>query len=325
MVNTTTYRGWNPNTARPVIGNVPAYTPKPEQAARLALLFFNAVGGFASVVQTQITDTYNLVKEDKKLFRFGAKKALTDTKQLIDVMIADFHYHMDNMQSYQVWLDTTDIIEDDMKADLQKCYYAMDNRYLQCRVKQHRMYTLIVMSEILSGMLVDTVDAFSRVMDEVNGNMFQNIANLFKAPAKGVHTRMRQALELLYPVEVDNEVFGGRTEQFKVGFAVIGKKLLDWKRINDALSDAWRMNGLNIMKEGSEDKENFSTSGAPWSESQIRAMNLGYSDTPTKEIASILGRSVYEVNKQAKKMGLKKDPEYLKNQRIKNLQKKKTA
>lgn len=38
------------------------------------------VGGFATIVQTQITDTYNLIKEDKKIFRFEAKKRITEEK-----------------------------------------------------------------------------------------------------------------------------------------------------------------------------------------------------------------------------------------------------
>ena len=49
---------------------------------------------------------------------------------------------------------------------------------------------------------------------------------------------------------------------------------------------------------------------------------MAYSDTPNKEIAKIVGRTVYEVTKQAKKLGLKKSEKYLKETRINNLKKK---
>lgn len=63
--------------------------------------------------------------------------------------------------------------------------------------------------------------------------------------------------------------------------------------------------------------------GTPWNETQTRALSVAYPNTSNKKIARILGRSVYEVTKQAKKLGLKKSEEYIRETRIANLKRKK--
>ena len=316
---------WNPKTSRPVLNGVPLYHPTQEQVSKFYMLFYTMIGGFASVVQTQITDTYNLIKEDKKIFRMEAKKRLTEAKEQSDDLIAAFKHYMSEVQMYQLWLDLTDIIEDDLKPDVQKCFFAIDNQFLKHGVKEHKMYTMILMSEIMSGMLTSSVNEFAKVMRENNGIHVFNIAERFSAPIKGVHARMRNAMEILYPTKVDKLVFSECPDKFNLGFEIIGMKVLDWKRADKALEQAVDMNGLNLTIDG-QDKENPAcNTGTPWNDVQIRALKMAYSDTPNKEIAKIVGRTVYEVTKQAKKLGLKKSKKYLKETRINNLKKKRNG
>lgn len=75
--------GWNPNFSRPVLYGIPVKAPTEEQVNRFYMLFYSMIGGFASMVQTQITDTYNLIKENKKIFRFEAKKKNNRGKGLL--------------------------------------------------------------------------------------------------------------------------------------------------------------------------------------------------------------------------------------------------
>ena len=79
---------------------------------------------------------------------------------------------------------------------------------------------------------------------------------------------------------------------------------------------------LIITPDGSDKKNQIVNTGTPWNEAQIRALTIGFPDSPTKEVAHIVGRSVYEVNKKAKELGLKKSPKYLKAIRTANLKKK---
>ena len=219
----------------------------------------------------------------------------------------------------ELWLDMTDNIEDDLKLDVQKCFYAIDNQFLKHHVKEHKMYTMLLMSELMSSMLVSSVERFAEMMDKYNGIHAVNIAERFTNPIRGV----RNAMEILYPVNVDKEVFSECPDKFNLGFEIIGQKVLDWKRAEKALANACILNGFNLNADGEFLENEQDNTGTPWNETHVRALRVAYSNTSNKQIARILGRSVYEVTKQAKKLGLKKSEEYLRETRIANLKRKK--
>lgn len=301
----------------------PVYRPSEEQVNRFFMLFYTMIGGFASIVQTQITDAYNLAREDKKLFRFEGKKRITEAKECADELIATFRHYMSEVDMYQWWLDVTDILEDDIKPDLQKCYFSLDNQFLRHGIKKHRLYTNILMAEILSGMLQNAIGHFAEIMREQNGITVFNLSEQFKSPIRGVHERMRNAMEILYPASIDNVVFADKVSQFSLGFDIIGMKAFNFERTNNAIARAIGMNGLNLPV-GDEDNEAevCDNRGLPWNDIQNRALTIGYPDTSNEEIAKIVGRTVYEVRKQAKKLGLKKSEQYLRETRMRNLKRK---
>lgn len=313
---------WNPNNSC-VLAGVPLAVPSKKQISKLYTLFYSMVGGFASIVQTQITDTYNLIKENKKIFRFEAKKRITEAKECSDELIDAFMHYMKECGMSQLWMDMTDNIEDDLNPDVQKCFYAIDNQFLKHHVKEHKMYTMLLMSELMSSMLVSSVERFSEMMDKYNGIHAVNIAERFTNPIRGVYARMRNAMEILYPVKVDEEVFSECPDKFNLGFEIICQKVLDWKRAENALANACILNGFNLNADGEFLENEQDNTGTPWNETQTRALFIAYPNTSNKKIARILGRSVYEVTKQAKKLGLKKSEEYLRETRIANLKCKK--
>ena len=298
--------------------------PSSEQMARLNMLFLAMVGCLASIVQTQITDTYNLVKEDKKLFRFAAKKYLTEAKRQADELIGIFKYYTDEIDLYQVWLDMTDIIEEDLRVDVQKCYYTIDNQFLKHGLDNHKMYTMVIISDVMAGMLNTSIEAFIKTMRELNGDATFNLAEKYMASIHGVKAWMFKARQVLEPLAIDEEVFGGEDATiFNRGFDVLGKKVMDYKRAEIAVGKACDMNGLNITKDG-EDKPNPSDNrGTPWTDAQLRVLKTGFRRCPDKVLAQATGRTVYEVRKKAKELGLKKSPEYLREMRLSNLKCKK--
>ena len=315
----TTYRPGQPKRFR-----MKLKMPSSEQVARLNMLFLAMVGGLASIVQTQITDTYNLVKEDKKLFRFAAKKYLTEAKRQADELIGAFKYYTDEIDLYQVWLDMTDIIEEDLKVDVMKCYYTIDNQFLKHGIDNHKMYTMVVISDVMAGMLSTSIEAFTKTMRELNGYTTFNLAGKYMAPIHGVKAWMFKARQVLEPAELDNEVFGGEDATiFNRCFEVLGNKVMDYKRAEIAAGKACDMNGLNLTKDG-EDKSNPSDNrGTHWTDAQLRALKSGFCRCPDKVLARVTWRTVYEVRKKAKELGLKKDPEYLREMRLSNLKNKK--
>ncbi len=177
--------GWNPNFSRPVLARVPVKIPTEEQVNRFYMLFYSMIGGFASMVQTQITDTYNLIKENKKVFRFEAKKRITEAKDCSDDLIDAFMHYMKECGMSQLWMDMTDSIEEDLKQDVQKCFYAIDNQFMKHHVNEHKMYTMLLMSELMSSMLVSSVERFAEMMDKYNGIRAVNIAERFTNPIRG--------------------------------------------------------------------------------------------------------------------------------------------
>lgn len=306
----------------------PVYRPSEEQVNKFFMLFYTMVGGFASIVQTQITDAYNLTKEDRKLFRFDGKKRITEAKACADELIAAFKYYMDEVGMYQWWLDVTDILEEDIRPDIQKCYFSLDNQFLRHGIERHQIYTNILMAEIMSKMLQDTVDRFAEIMRKENGISVFNLAERFTSPIRGVHERMRNAMEILYPASIDNKVFTKQSSaMFSLGFDIIGMKALDWERAYRAIAKATKLNAVNLSFEDKngepiEDDAPLDNSGTPWSDLQLRVLTIAYPDTPNKEVAQMVGRSVYEVVKQAKKLGLRKSEEYLREIRKNNLKRK---
>ena len=57
---------WKPNRSKPLIAGIPLKRPSQEQVNKAYMLFYSMIGGFASVVQTQITE---------KTVPHGGKKA----------------------------------------------------------------------------------------------------------------------------------------------------------------------------------------------------------------------------------------------------------
>lgn len=318
------HTNWNPNNSC-VLAGVPLAVPSKENISKLYMLFYSMVGGFAKIVKSNIDETFKLVSEDKKIFKFDVKKRITEAKGCSDDLINLFKERLKDDGMSEIWDDLTYIIKKDLEVDIQKCYYALDNQFLKHHIERHKIYTMVAMTGMLSGMLESSVYAFKKTMDEHNGSWATNIAEYFIIPIKGVHSRMRNAVEAIYPESVDKKVFSECPDKLSLGFEIIGKKALDYKRAEKALADACIFSGLNldingIIVDGEDAQDN---TGTPWNEAQLRALTTGYSDTSNKDIARIVGRSVYEVTKQAKKLGLKKSEEYLRETRIANLKRKK--
>lgn len=196
---------WTPNDSC-VLASVPLAVPSKEQISKLYMLFYSMVGGFAKIVKSNIDETFKLVSEDEKLFKFDVKRRMTEAKEFSDELIDLFKERMKADGMSEIWDKLTFIIKFNLQDDVRKCYYALDNQFSKYHIERHKMYTMTVMSGILSGMLESSVSAFKKTMDEYNGSWATNIAEYFIIPIKGVHSRMRNAVEAIYPESVDKKV-----------------------------------------------------------------------------------------------------------------------
>ena len=163
---------------------------------------------------------------------------------------------------------------------MSKCYYVLDNQFLKHHIERHKIYTMVVMTGMLSGMLKESVQAFKKMMDEYNGSWATNIAEYFILPINGVHSRMRNAVEAIYPTKVDKKVFSEGFNKYTLGFEIIGQKTFDYHRAEKALVNACIFSGLNldingIIVDGEGAQDN---TGTPWNEAQLRALTTGMVD-----------------------------------------------
>lgn len=181
------------------------------------------VGGFAKIVKSNIDETFKLVSEDEKLFKFDVKRRITEAKEFSDELIDLFKERMKADCMSEIWDKLTFIIKFNLQDDVRKCYYALDNQFSKHHIERHKMYTMTIMSGILSGMLESSVSAFKKTMDEYNGSWATNIAEYFIIPIKGVHSRMRNAVEAIYPESVDKKVFSECPDKLSLGFESSGK------------------------------------------------------------------------------------------------------
>ena len=143
---------WNPNNSC-VLAGVPLAVPSKEQISKLYMLFYSMVGGFAKIVKSNIDETFKLVSEDEKLFKYDVKRRMTEAKEFSDELIDLFKERMKADGMSEIWDNLTFIIKFNLQDDVRKCYYALDNQFLKHHIERHKMYTMAVMSGILSRML----------------------------------------------------------------------------------------------------------------------------------------------------------------------------
>ena len=85
---------------------------------------------------------------------------------------------------------------------------------------------------------------------------------------------MRNATEILYPVKVDDEVFSECPDKFNLGFEIIGQKVLDWKRAENALLNSCIINGLNINADGEFMENEQDNTGTPWKKHETNFLDM---------------------------------------------------
>lgn len=103
--------------------------------------------------------------------------------------------------------------------------------------------------------------------------------------------------------------------------------MLNEGNIQEACERALSYGGVNFSNtnDGALLKNGIQNKGTEWNETQEGVLKAYFKNNPDTVVASMLGRTIYEVRKKAKEMGLKKSEKYLKEIRGKNLKKDKNG
>ena len=305
-ISTTPAVCWHPSLNKPVLNKIRTCSEDPQKIDRMYMLFYIMIGGLATITQTQVTDLYNVAKADKSVFRFHAKRRITEAKKLADDVIGTFRYFMQKVQMYQLWLDATDNVESELKLDVAKQFYFLDNQLLRHKADKDKLYANIILANGLSKILCYATSSFIEALQKNLGVGAFKVDEKFINPIEGLYTRLTEFMHLVYPASLDREVFGNMIEEYNRGFDVIGMKVLDYDRADKCLADAVALNGVNIFQEGHEG-EQIDNKGTLWNETQIRALKVGYyKNTPINELAEVLGRTPAAVRAKARQLGFKR-------------------
>lgn len=293
-------------------------------------LFYIAVGSLANIVQTQVKDTHEYAKSLKDYYKRDVKFHIKEANKRIDKLLGVFKRYTEEANGFQMWLDITDEMEDKLKSDVQKAYYSLDNYLLKnASGGDHKLVTHSVLSFDLATMLVIMTRDYANALFKDNPNIPSGfgVSNEYVSLASGVSKSLASLCEILVPGEEfvydKSQLFS--CNELKVSLDIIfNSLLLNRDNIQESCEQALSYGGVNFSKidEIGEKDNDFRNKGTEWNETQIGVITAYFKDTPDGTLAAMLGRSIYEVRKKAKELGLKKSEKYLKKIRTNNLKKK---
>lgn len=292
---------WNPNTSRPVLAGVPVKVPSQRTIDRVTSLYYMMIGSLAEITQTSIKDLLDMLSQRKDLFRHTLKYRIKEAFLRSESLMNVFKTHTSKISQYQLWLDITDSMEEDLKADVMRLFYTTDNILLKHDIKEHKLQSQTVVAYNLSIMLHD----LSQRYDEVMSNLGFSIPGVkpsqaFLQPMFGMYSSMREVADMIIP-DKDAEYFKEGGAIFKA-LEVLALKVCDLERIKRAADDGLKLNGVDY--DGEEHQNN---SFLPWNNIQVNFLARNYDKMGDEELAKALGRSVGAIKAKMRQLKLKRE------------------
>ncbi len=293
---------WSPNSSRrPVLAGVPVAIPNAETVSRVTTLYYLMIGSLAEITQTAIKDLHDVLAERKDLFKQNLKYRIKEAYSRSDILMGVFRSYTTPTQ-YQLWLDVTDAIEEDLKEDVIKLYYTTDNILLKHNAKEHQIQSLTVVAYNLTVMLHDMSERYDKVIESLGiGVSHIKPSQAFLRPMYGMYASMREVADMLIE-DKDAEYFKEGGMIFKA-LEILALKVCNIDRINNMADVGLKVNGVNF--DGYTNQENSFTE---WNCVQTSVLEQGYNKGASdEELAKILGRSVGSIKTKAKQLKLKRN------------------
>lgn len=291
---------WNPNTSKPIIAHVPVRVPDQATIDRVTSIYYIMIGSLASVTQTSIKDLLDELRKRKDLFKhnlkFRIKEAFSRSEQLINV----FKKHTKNIDQYQLWLDITDSMEEELKTDTIRLFYTTDNILLKHNAPEHRLQTMTIVAYNLSVMLHDLSTRYDEIMAKQGFytpgvKPSQEYLNLMY----GMFASMREVADILVK-DKDAEYLKEGGQIYKA-LETLALKACDIDRLEFASNEGLKLNGVDCDGEDSQDN-----SFAEWNGVQEAYIRKHHDMHSVEEMAKVLGRTPGAVKARMRKLGLKR-------------------
>ena len=294
-------KNWNPDTSRrPILSGIPVAVPDQRTVGRMTSLYYLMIGSLATITQTAIKDLYDELYQRKDLFKFKLKLRIKEAFSRSNQLIMTFKKYTSEISQYDLWLDITDCMEDELKNDVRNLYYVTDNILLKNNIKEHRLQTLACIAYNLSIMLHDMSQRYDDVMKDAGvGTANIKPSEMFLGPMYGMYTSMKEVAAMII-TDKDAEYFKDGN-QINTALQVIAMKVCDLERIEKAADEGLKLNGVDYN--GEQHKNNSFT---PWSGIQVNFLARNYEDMTDEQLAKALGRSVGSIKAKMRQLKLKR-------------------
>lgn len=294
-------KNWNPDTSRrPILSGIPVAVPDQRTVDRMTSLYYLMIGSLATITQTAIKDLYDELFQRKDLFKFKLKLRIKEAFSRSNQLIMTFKKYTSEISQYDLWLDITDCMEDDLKNDMRNLYYVTDNILLKNNIKEHRLQTLACIAYNLSIMLHDMSQRYDDVMKDAGiGTANIKPSEMFLSPMYGMYTSMKEVAAMII-TDKDAEYFKDGN-QINTALQVIAMKICDLERIEKAADEGLKLNGVDYN--GEQHRNNSFT---PWSGIQVNFLARNYEDMTDEQLAKALGRSVGSIKAKMRQLKLKR-------------------
>lgn len=292
---------WNPNTSRrPVLSGIPIAVPDQKTVDRMTSLYYLMIGSLATITQTAIKDLYDELYQRKDLFRFKLKLRIKEAFSRSNQLIMTFKKYTSEISQYDLWLDITDCMEDELKNDMRNLYYVTDNILLKNNIKEHRLQTLACIAYNLSIMLHGMSQRYDDVMKDAGiGTANIKPSEMFLSPMYGMYTSMKEVAAMII-TDKDAEYFKDGN-QINTALQVIAMKVCDLERIKKAADEGLKLNGVDYN--GEQHRNNSFT---PWTGIQVNFLARNYEDMTDEQLAKALGRSIGSIKAKMRQLKLKR-------------------
>ena len=292
---------WNPNTSRrPILSGIPVAVPDQRTVDRMTSLYYLMIGSLATITQTSIKDLYDELYQRKDLFKFKLKLRIKEAFSRSNQLIMTFKKYTSEISQYDLWLDITDCMEDELKNDMRNLYYVTDNILLKNNIKEHRLQTLACTAYNLSIMLHDMSQRYDDVMNDAGiGTANIKPSEMFLSPMYGMYTSMKEVAAMII-TDKDAEYFKDGN-QIHTALQVIAMKVCDLERIEKAADEGLKLNGVDYN--GEQHRNNSFT---PWTGIQVNFLARNYEDMTDEQLAKALGRSVGSIKAKMRQLKLKR-------------------
>lgn len=289
---------WNPQKSRVTLTT---RIPDALSVGRAKSFYYITIGALASITQTAIKDLLDDLKREG-LYRQNLKRQINEAFKRSCALINIFKKYTQETGQYQLWLDVTDSMEEQLKKDVTVLFYTTDNIMLKNNKENHRVQTMTVVAYNLCVMLHDMSIRYDEVMHDV-GIFVPGLKpnKEFTDVMYGIYSSMREVADIV--VKDKGSEFLKEDGMIYRALETIAMKVVDFQRAEQASVDGMAVNGIDSTGENPQDN-----SYMPWNDVQDNFI-VSMSELLTiEEIAKRLGRSVGAVKTRMRRLKIKVKP-----------------